>query len=57
MMGHKEAAQSIQSINGLAREYWKRPADLTSYLKDRPHSTISKPELVKNVGFSSMISG
>lgn len=51
MMGHKEAAQSIQSINGLAREYWKRPADLTSYLKDRPHSTISKPKLVKNVGF------
>ena len=51
MMGHKESAQLIQSINELAREYWKRPADLTSFLKKCPHNNISKPKLVKNVGF------
>lgn len=51
MMGHKEAAQSIQSINGLAREYWKRPERLRDHLKNCEKTSPNRPNEVKHVAF------
>lgn len=50
-MGHKESAQLIQSINELAREYWKRPGQLRDHLKNCEEPFPSRPDTVKHVAF------